>query len=180
MSDAPRETEAMQLVRPSPRYRDSFLAAVEEFRADGLPWWTGPQLELAARDFDAFVALKLGEATQATEHRPCKTHLWAVQDDEFVGRLAIFHSLTEALFASGGHIGYDTRPPYRRRGLATQMLRQALPIAHGLGLERVLLTCDASNTASITVIERNGGVQDPTHPAPAGKLAFWITLPRPG
>jgi predicted acetyltransferase len=46
----------------------------------------------------------------------------------------------------------------RRRGHATAMLRQALPIARGLGIDRALVTCDVDNVASRKVIERNGGV----------------------
>ncbi len=169
----------MRLVRPSSRYRDSFLGAIEEFETEGLPWWAGPEIDLARQDFDAFVAMKRAEAETRTDLRPPKTHLWAILDDEFVGRIAIFHELTDALARSGGHIGYDTRPLHRRRGLATDMLRHALPIARDLGLDRVLLTCDPSNTASIKVIERNGGVRDPSHPTAPGKLAFWIALPPP-
>jgi predicted acetyltransferase len=38
------------------------------------------------------------------------------------------------------------------------MLRAALPIAHALGIDPALLTCDAGNAASRRVIERCGGV----------------------
>jgi predicted acetyltransferase len=58
----------------------------------------------------------------------------------------------------GGHIGYDTVPSSRGRGIATEMLRKALPIARKLGLSEVLLTCNDTNSASIRVIEANGGV----------------------
>lgn len=169
----------MQLVRPSSRYRDSFLEAVDEFQAEGLSWWSGPAIDLARNDFDAFVAAKIAEARTGSQHGPAKTHLWAVVDGEFVGRIAIFHELTPELSRSGGHIGYDTRPSFRRRGLATQMLEQALLFARDLGLERVLLTCDRSDVASIKVIERNGGVCDPGHALSAGKAAFWIALNGP-
>jgi predicted acetyltransferase len=67
------------------------------------------------------------------------------------------HELNDALRVEGGHIGYDTVPSFRGRGVVTEMLRQALPVARGLGLTAVLLTCDDTNAASIRVIERNGG-----------------------
>lgn len=166
---------ALRLAPPSPRYRESFLAAVAEFQAEKLAWWSGPAIDMAATDFDAFVESKLTEATSETDERPPKTHLWAIVDDTLVGRIAIFHRLTAALEASGGHIGYDVRPPFRGRGLATEMLRQALPLAWELGLSRVLLTCDATNMASQRVIEKNGGVRDPTRTTDEGKLAYWIS-----
>ena len=70
---------------------------------------------------------------------------------------AAFVALNNALRVEGGHIGYDTVPSFRCRGVATEMLRQALPVARALGLPSVLLTCDDTNAASIRVIERNGG-----------------------
>ncbi|MNP75897.1 hypothetical protein D3C76_1730310 [compost metagenome] len=58
------------------------------------------------------------------------------------------------------------------------MLALALPEAKKLGLERVLVTCDATNTASERTIRRNGGVEDA--PSPRGEdgvtKRFWIEL----
>jgi predicted acetyltransferase len=45
----------------------------------------------------------------------------------------------------------------RRRGYATEILRQALTIANAHGIDPVLVTCDDTNIASATVIERCGG-----------------------
>jgi GNAT superfamily N-acetyltransferase len=75
-------------------------------------------------------------------------------------RIAVRHRLTPSLREVGGHIGYDVRPSARRRGHATAMLRAALPVAHALGIERALVTCDVDNVGSGKVIESNGGVPD--------------------
>ena len=99
------------------------------------------------------------------------TELWWVDGDEFLGRVGIRHRLTPALLEMGGHIGYDVRPSARRRGHATAMLREALTVARGLGIENALVTCDVDNIGSRTVIERNGGVLDDER---AGKLRFWV------
>lgn len=79
--------------------------------------------------------------------------------EEFLGRIALRHTLTERLRVAGGHIGYDVRPTARRRGYATVMLREVLPLALAEGVTpAALLTCDADNIASRKVIETNGGV----------------------
>ena len=148
----------IQLVQPAERWRESFLRGFREFQLEGLPWWSDGDLEMAERDFATFVAQKLGESSQRTDTLVPTTHLWAVTDGEFVGRVSIRHELTDALRLEGGHIGYDTVPSFRNRGVATEMLRQALPWARALSLAEVLLTCDDTNAASIRVIERNGGV----------------------
>lgn len=167
------------LVAPALRYRDTFLRAAREFQQEGLPWWIGGDLEIAERDFGAFVAKRLADAQRRTEILVPKTHLWAIDGDEMVGRIAIHHELNPALRLEGGHIGYDTVPSQRGRGIATEMLRQALPIARGLGLTEVLLTCNDDNQGSIRVIERNGGVLRETKaPAPGRPLKryYWISL----
>jgi len=110
------------------------------------------------QDFAGFVAKKLADSFRRSETIVPKTHRWAVAGEEFVGRISIHHELNDALRVEGGHIGYDTVPSFRGRGVATEMLRQALPVARALGLTEVLITCDDTNAASIRVIERNGGV----------------------
>lgn len=170
----------IQLVPPAERYRDSFLRALREFQDEGLPWWVGGDIEIAEQDFAAFVTKKLADSTPRAETLVPKTHLWAVADEQFVGRISIHHDLNDALRVEGGHIGYDTVPSFRGRGVATEMLRQALPLARGLGLMEVLLTCDETNASSIRVIERNGGVLRETKSLDvtrSSKRYYWITLP---
>lgn len=105
------------------------------------------------------------------------SYLVAVNGDGIVGRSSIRHQLNDKLLAVGGHIGYCVLPESRRRGIATEILRQSLIIARALGIDHALLTCDADNIASRTVIERCGGVLDPGWPqtdtAPP-KLRYWI------
>jgi predicted acetyltransferase len=170
----------IDLVRPAERYRETFLSALREFQDEGLAWWIGGDLEIAERDFGAFVAKRLLDANRRTETLVPKTHLWAVSDDQFVGRISIHHELNDALRREGGHIGYDTVPSLRGRGIAKEMLRQALPWARALGLKEVLLTCDDTNAASIRVIEANGGaLRETKAPGPGRPLKryYWITLP---
>jgi len=56
-----------------------------------------------------------------------------------------------------GHIGYAVVPWRRREGLATAALKEMLPIAREVGLQRVDLTVDPDLTASIGVIKAAGG-----------------------
>jgi predicted acetyltransferase len=169
----------IQLVPPAERYRESFLRGLGEFQREGLPWWLGGDLEIASQDFAAFVAKKLADANRRTETFVPKTHLWGVAEEQFVGRISIHHELNDALRVEGGHIGYDTVPSFRGRGVATEMLRQALPVARALGLTSVFVTCDDTNEASIRVIERSGGSLRETKAVAANrplKRYYFITL----
>ena len=169
----------LRLVSPDEEYRDSYLAALREFQAEGR--YTDKDLAALARDFPAFVSQLRGRSDRAhvAPGRVPETVLWLVDGDTYVGRLSIRHELNEYLSVIGGHIGYDIRPSLRRRGHGTELLRLALPHARAIGLERVLVTCDETNIASRRIIEANGGVLENavTEPgAPEPTLRFWIAL----
>jgi predicted acetyltransferase len=179
-----------QLSPPTVEVRRSFVAAMRELQSEGRgepeddsmtgreireygSTWSLPEV------FSAYVeslrAQTLEESPRPEGFVPCTT-LWWVDGDEYLGRIAIRHRLTESLRVLGGHIGYDVRPSARRRGHATAMLRAALPVARSLGIESALLTCDLDNVASRKVIEHNGGVlEDQVN----GKYRFWVPTSAP-
>lgn len=169
------------LIDPTVALKESFLAAMAEFAAEGrtgdrsgiggdLEEWTG-RWE-TDEGFAAYVVEKLAERDDVvrTDWVHC-TNLWWVDENEYVGRMSIRHELNDMLRVTGGHIGYDVRRSRRREGHATAMLAAALPIAHDLGIDQALVTCDEDNLASRLVIERNGGVFENVR---QGKLRFWI------
>jgi predicted acetyltransferase len=106
----------------------------------------------------------------------CTTWLWT-EGEEYIGRIAVRHELTEHLREVGGHIGYDVRRSRRGEGQATAMLGAVLPEASSLGIDPALVTCDVGNVASRRVIEVNGGELEDQR---AAKLRFWIPTSRVG
>lgn len=170
-----------ELVLPTTSVRESFLEAMDEFVAEGAensqtatwidhnaPGWREP--EAFATFVDAVRADALEETPRPAHHVPCTT-LWWVDGDEYLGRLAIRHVLNDFLLDVGGHIGYDVRPTRRREGHAKAMLRQALPWAHGLGVDPALVTCDDDNVGSVRVIEAAGGVLEDVR---GDKRRYWV------
>ena len=94
-----------------------------------------------------------------------------------VGRTSIRHRLNDDLLATGGHIGYAVLSEHRRRGHATEILRQSLVIARSYDATRVLVTCDEDNQASARTIERCGGVLENIVDDVGGgprKRRYWI------
>lgn len=108
------------------------------------------------------------------------TFLFAFVGTRIVGRVSIRHTLNAFLERVGGHIGYVVVPEFRRRGYATEILRQSLRIAHGqLGISRVLVTCDDDNVGSYKTIEKNGGVLENILSEPdlmKPKRRYWIKV----
>ncbi|TDO31081.1 GNAT family N-acetyltransferase [Paractinoplanes brasiliensis] len=105
------------------------------------------------------------------------TYRWIVEDDEYLGSIALRHTLNQPLLDAGGHIGYGIRPSARRRGLASWALTRTLETARTMGLERVLIACKPDNVASARVIESHGGVYEDTRTTgPHTVKRYWITL----
>ena len=102
------------------------------------------------------------------------TRHFPIVDGQVVGRASVRHALSEQLLRLGGHIGYGVLPQFRRRGYATEILRQSLVVARAAGVDRVLVTCDDDNLGSIAVIERCGGRRDPEWPGDEGTRRYWI------
>ncbi len=168
-----------------PEVRESFLAAMKEFQAEG----RGERIDqsMIGRDIrsygdswttpEGFIAYLADLHSEALEETPRAywlvpaTTLWWMSGTDYFGRLAIRHRLTPLLLEAGGHIGYDVRPSARRQGYATAMLHAALPVAHSLGIDPALITCDDDNVASRRVIEANGGVYEDQR---GMKLRFWV------
>ncbi len=111
------------------------------------------------------------------DHLVPSTFLVAGVDGQIVGRVSIRHELNDFLRIRGGHIGYGVLPQFRRRGYATEILRQALVVARSLGIDRVLITCDDGNLASSRVIESCGGKLDsvlPAEPEFPALRRYWV------
>ena len=69
-------------------------------------------------------------------------------------------------------------PAHRRKGYATEILRQALIILRADGVDRVLVTCGNDNVGSARTIEQNGGVFESSVPPVKGDAIdirrYWI------
>ena len=169
MSDQPGLTGPPHLSWPTAAVRDSYLAGERaDALASGAPLaW----LDAAAEDFPAYVRERRGVRTRWGVP---STVFWYVAGTDYLGTLVIRHRLTPELARVGGHIGYHVVRPWRRQGHATRMLAAGLAECRALGLDRVLLTCDADNEPSRRVILANGGLPDGRS---GHEDRFWIGVP---
>ena len=156
----------------------SFMEAVHEFQRDD-PWDFGLGYDDSMSFFEN---VRNYERWSRGENLPPgfvpAAFYVGVVDDVIVGRLSLRYELNEYLAQAGGHIGYGVRPSQRKRGYATEMLRQAIPMAAQAGITSALITCDVGNIGSMKVIERCGGefesvTDDPTFDVQ--KRRYWIS-----
>ena len=98
--------------------------------------------------------------------------------DILLGAVNIRHQLNETLLLGGGHIGDGIRPSERRKGYGTAIVGLALEECRKLGIDKVLMVCSKSNTASAKTIIRNGGVLENEFVNENGEVEqrYWITL----
>ncbi len=162
---------------PDTRLYQSWVEGMQEFGSgpfDGSGYSGTPDHELTLDAMSEVIRDRLEQARPGPHlpegFVPC-TYTWIVEDDEFMGFVAIRHTLTPFLRDVGGHIGYSVRPGRRRQGLARNALALAVVRARDLGIEDVLVTCDEANTASRRVIEANGGSYEDSR---SGKRRYWI------
>lgn len=77
-------------------------------------------------------------------------------DHKIVGIADLRYELNDFL-KDFGNCGYSVRPSERKKGYATEILRQICMIAKEHGLKQLQLSVENNNVASIKTIEKNGG-----------------------
>jgi predicted acetyltransferase len=174
-----------ELVAPAVGLHDSWLEAHHEWgpglHEDGFGLHSSDEVGSPA-GFAAWVARLTAQADPAKPADAGRVHCtyrWIVEDDRVLGAIALRHELNDRLMQLG-HIGYGIRPSARRRGLATWALGQMLEEARVLGLDRVLIICEAGNTASARTIGHHGGVLEDIRDTEHGPMRrYWIKTGEP-
>jgi predicted acetyltransferase len=171
-----------ELIAPTARLHDAWLEAHAEWgpglHEDGFGLGASDDV-LSADGFAAWLARLARQSdpshTVAVGRHGC-AYRWIVENGRVLGGIALRHGDDEYV-RWAGHVGYGIRPSARRRGLATWALRRMLQEAPALGLDRVLAVCAVGNAASVTTIERCGGVFDGIRHTGAGPLRrYWFEV----
>lgn len=168
-----------EIAEPSVALKDSYLSALQEYKSASIPLDEG--VREFEGDFEKYVQ-HLKDESRGINMEPGRvpqTTYWITDKDGYVGRISIRHELNEKLLKVGGHIGYGVIPSKRGLGYGKKALELMLLKARAMGLKKVLLTCDSTNTGSEKIILANGGVKENEVPGEEGqptKLRYWIEL----
>ena len=168
----------VRLVKPQLELEEEYLSFYQEWKESGenmVPWviskdpsdFQGMLKELSNQEKG--IGVKEGWVSDST--------FWLVDNQHRVlGATNIRHQLTEYLYNAGGHIGYGIRPLERWKGYATKLLELSLIEAKKLGINDVLVVCDAGNVGSERTIIKNGGRPDTDYIEEDGNVIkrYWI------
>jgi predicted acetyltransferase len=157
-----------ELIEPARWLQASWLEAHAE-------WGPGVHEDgfglLATDDVDSPAGFSAWVERLAGESDRCM-YRWILEDDQVLGGIALRHEEND-IVPWAGHIGYGIRPSVRRRGLAAWALGRIVGEARVLGMERLLVICEAENLASAKTIERVGGIlEDGAGSGPV--LRYWV------
>ena len=87
------------------------------------------------------------------EGQPVSFHYWAVDNGKFIGEFELRMEFPEKVMLDIGSIGYAVRVSEQGKGYGKAILRLGLELAKHHGMDRVLLTINDENKASIHVCE---------------------------
>lgn len=170
----------VSLLTPTTDLQEEYLDFYNEWKDSGetmIPWVISKILPTSQLWFKNFSDAHNGINIPKT-WVPDSTYWLVTDENKIVGAVNIRHSLTEHLFNAGGHIGYGIRPAERRKGYATKLLALSLEKTKELDITKVLVVCDAVNTASEKTILHNGGLRDDDFTEEDGNVVrrYWIEL----
>ncbi|ATZ21882.1 GNAT family N-acetyltransferase [Mesoplasma tabanidae] len=115
------------------------------------------------------------EGTGKEGWMPFRQFLAINEENEIVGFINLRLQLNDYLLNFGGHIGYGVCPSQRKKGFATEMLRQIIKIAKKEGITEILITCLETNIASEKVILNNCGIFEDARIKDGENIKrFWI------
>ena len=172
----------MELVHPSTKYKNSFLAAAKAHLAsgehDGL---FDSHAEWTNEHFDEYLARTkvYRSGKNLPEGKVPSSSFWIVDDDTWLGRVSLRHELNDTLKSFGGHLGYYLIPSARKKGIGSWAVEHVLEEARKLGLKKLLVTCNPDNIGSQKIIQKFGGIHQDTIDSELNDgplMRWWITL----
>ncbi|UXA00376.1 GNAT family N-acetyltransferase [Vibrio splendidus] len=141
----------MDIVKADIAHSNAFQHYVKACIDDGLEIYTG-----ISDSSDAYlkrrIAYSKGESLPEG-WTPASTY-FCIESEQIIGVIRVRHGTSEYIHDVIGHIGYETLPQARGRGIASHMLSW---VQRHVLIESAIITCDCDNVASQKVIEKCGG-----------------------
>ncbi|MBQ4237603.1 MAG: GNAT family N-acetyltransferase [Treponema sp.] len=152
----------IRLVRPNEKMKDKAVDFKEEFFSHNEKTINGSELLDKIDDYDEWLKIvtqNMSPETVSPDWVVTDTFFAVDENEKIVGIIDLRHTLNDFL-KDFGNCGYSVRPSERKKGHATEMLRQLLVIAKEIGMNELHLSVEKTNEASVKTIRKNGGVYE--------------------
>ena len=147
------------LKRPIKEYESKSVAFKQEFVDNGEMTINGSELLDQMNSYDEWlksVTDNISDDTVSPSWVVTDTYFAFDENENIVGIIDLRHTLNDFL-KDFGNSGYSVRPSERRKGYATEMLKLILERARQIGMDKIQLSVERSNEASVKTITKNGG-----------------------
>jgi predicted acetyltransferase len=154
-----RRKMMITLRRPVKENESEALAFKQEFIDNGETTINGSELLDRMDSYDEWLKSVTDNASPETVDPTwvvTDTYFAFDENDRIVGIIDLRHELNDFL-KDFGNSGYSVRPSERRKGYATEMLKTIINRGQQLGMDKLQLSVERSNEASIKTIIKNGG-----------------------
>lgn len=152
----------IRLIRPTEALKEQAMAFKQEFFDNGEFVINGSELFDKTENYREWcesIDKNTKEETVNPNWVRTDTFFGVDDSERIVGIIDLRHTLNEFL-KDLGNCGYSVRPSERRKGYATEMLRQLLEIAKRAGMKELHLSVEKNNEPSIKTIIQNGGIYE--------------------
>ena len=147
------------LKRPVKEFEAEAIAFKQEFIDNGEATINGSELLDQMDSYDDWLKSVKDNASSETVNPSwvvTDTYFAFDENDRLVGIVDLRHELNDFL-KDFGNSGYSVRPTERRKGYATEMLKLVMERARQIGMDKLQLSVERSNEASVKTIIKNGG-----------------------
>ncbi|MBP0967614.1 MAG: GNAT family N-acetyltransferase [Oscillospiraceae bacterium] len=149
----------IRLVRPESAHKKQALTFRQAFFDAGETVIHGSELLDRTENYESWllnVTANTAPETVSPDWVVTDTFFAFDSSDTLVGIIDLRHTLNRFL-KDFGHCGYSVRPDARRRGYASEMLRQICAYAKKAGMTSLQLSVMRDNVPSVRTIRSNGG-----------------------
>ena len=173
----------IKLVTPTIEYADDIMEFRRELlNANDVDSFAGcGALEdcLSAKQWIDCIKEMEDESTCPVGNVPASTYIAIREcDNRIVGVIDLRHHIEHpVLNLWGGHMGYIVRPSERGKGYGKEMLKLNLENCRKRNMDKIMITCNATNKISETVILANGGCFEKDVEVDGEIIKrYWVTL----
>ncbi|NVD08344.1 GNAT family N-acetyltransferase [Vibrio sp. JPW-9-11-11] len=142
----------MEITKAKVGHQDQFKDYVESCIADGLELY-----DEAKTDSSAYLKKRIAysQGLGLPDGWAPITTYFCMESGAILGSIRVRHGTNEYIENVIGHIGYETRPTARGKGVASFLLAW---VRDNVVSDSAIVTCSIENSASQKVIENCGGV----------------------